>query len=610
MVKSILGLIMSFLIVTVPALAQVPEGLGEKYALIIGIKGYPGFPENERLKFADDDALLFKNFLQTPEGGSFQEQNIRLLLNENAKREDIYLKGLNWLKERVHRDDLVYVFFAGHGVEDPDDHSVYFMPFDGKKSAPEGMGIHSSNFLQYFKSKIDPRHLIVFIDACHAAAAATADGTARDGADASASLSANWKEVIKGQEAMNMAFFATSANERSWEDNELGHGVFTWFLIKGLKGEADRNKNNIVTAGELHLYLLENVPGHTAKKFRREQTPLPSQKFNPQFPLAVFNIGDWYEKGLSAFDNRNYREAIGYFTEAIRLNPQYQNAYIYRGVAKYNLGDKRGAIEDYSRAIELNPKDAVAYNNRGVAMSDLGDKQAAIADLNKSIELDPKSSAAYHSRGAAKSDLGDKQGAVADLSRAIELNPKVAMAYFRRGAAKYYLGDKQGAVADFSRGIELDPKSDNDLAYYLRGAARADLGDKQGAIGDYNRAIELDPKNAFAYYNRGIAKFDLGDKQGAIADLSRAIELNPKDTKAYFNRGVARYAIGDNQGAIADYSRAVELDPKNASTYYLRGAAKHSLGDKQGAIADWISAAKLGEERARKWLKENGYSWQ
>src|SRR5262245_62621332 len=97
----------------------------------------------------------------------------------------------------------------------------------------------------------------------HPAHLVAADDTPRDGADASAGVRANWKEVIKGQEAMNMAFFATSANERSWEDNELGHGVFTWFLIKGLKGEADRNKNNIVTAGELHLYLLENVPGHT-----------------------------------------------------------------------------------------------------------------------------------------------------------------------------------------------------------------------------------------------------------------------------------------------------------------------------------------------------------
>src|SRR5262249_45298780 len=137
MFKSILGLVIVVLLITSATLAQTAEGLGEKYALIIGIKGYPGFPEEERLKYADAHALLFKNFIQTPEGGSFQEKNIRLLLNENAKRADIYQNGLSWLKDRVHRDDLVYVFFAGHGIEDLDDHSVYFMPYDGRKDTPE-----------------------------------------------------------------------------------------------------------------------------------------------------------------------------------------------------------------------------------------------------------------------------------------------------------------------------------------------------------------------------------------------------------------------------------------------------------------------------------------
>src|SRR5262249_10554063 len=209
MFKSILGLVIVVLFITSVALAQTAEGLGERYPLIIGIKGYPGFLEDERLKYADADALLFKNFIQTPEGGSFQEKNISILLNENAKRIDIYKQGRDWLKERVHRDDLVYIFFAGHGVEDPVDHLVYFMPYDGSESNPDEMGILSSDFLKFLKSKIDPKHLIVFIDACHAAAAATVDGAARGDGDASAKLSASWQEVIKDQEEMNMAFFAT-----------------------------------------------------------------------------------------------------------------------------------------------------------------------------------------------------------------------------------------------------------------------------------------------------------------------------------------------------------------------------------------------------------------
>ena len=532
MIKSFL--IMIIVLLLFPSiLAQTTEGPGEKYALIIGIKGYPGFPEAEQLKYADADALLFKSFIQTPEGGLFKERNIRLLLNENAKREDIYEHGMNWLRERVHRDDLVYVFFAGHGIADPYDNRAYFMPYDSKKSDPDVMGILSSRFLQDLASKIDPRYLIVFIDACHAAAAATLDGTAREGTDASARISASWIDVIKGQEAMNMAFFATSANQRSWEDNDLRHGVFTWFLIKGMKGEADSNQDGMVTAGELHLYLLENVPKHTSNKFRRGQTPLSSPKFDSEFPLAVFNIGDWYEKGVKAFQSENYGEALSFFTKAIELNPRYQNAYFYRGFVKDELGDRKGALADYNKAIDFNPKFADAYNNRGTVKHQLGDRWGALADYNKAIDLNPKFADAYNNRSNVKRELGDSEGMVDDNSKAIELDPMFA-------------------------------------AYNMLDLFRNAFGYRKGATNN-SKAIEL----ALAYNDRGTVKRDHGDKQGALADYSEAIELDPKFARAYYNRGIV----------------------------------KNALGDKQGAIADWIQAARLRDEDARKWLKENGYSW-
>src|SRR5262245_24696320 len=608
MFKSILGLVISILPVTVGALAQAPEGPGEKYALIIGIKGYPGFPEDERLKFADADALLFKNFLQTPEGGSFQEQNIRILLNENAKRDDIRQRGLNWLGEGVHKDDLVYVFFAGQGVVNPDDYSVYFMPYDGRKSDPEGMGILSSDFLRRLKSKIDPRHLIVFIDACHAAAAATADGTARDAADTSASLSANWRNAFKDSEETHMAFFSTSANQRSWEDNELGHGVFTWFLIKGLKGEADKDNNGDLTAGELHLYLLEKVPEYTARKFRREQTPMLSQRFSPSFQLAKINAEDWFEKGLRAFASKDYGEALGHFTKAIERNSQHKEAYLLRGRTKSSLGDKQGAIDDYTRFIELEPQAAGAYIERGDAKYALGNKQGTIADYGRAIELDPKFAWAYNIRGNIKSDLGDKQGAIDDYTRFIELDPQAAGTYHNRGIAKAALGNKQGSIADYDKVIELEPKAAT--AYYDRGHAKFDLENFHGAIADYTKVIELEPQAERSYYSRGNAKSALGDMQGAIADFDKAIELDPKYAWAYGSRGNARYDLGNKHGAIADYDRVIELDPQDAKAYYNRGNAKSDVGERQGAIADWISAARLGDEKARKWLTENGYSWQ
>ena len=233
------------------------------------------------------------------------------------------------------------------------------MPYGSDSQHPGVGSLRSNYFLKDLSEKITSQHLIVFLDACHAAAATTKDGTAKgDPANVSAALKKGWEEAFKGQEESNMAFFSASAGQRSWEDKEKQEGVFTWFLMEGLKGAADRNQDNVITAGELHLYLLENVGAYTSKKFGREQTPLVSPRFNAKFPLAVLSIGDWYKRGVEAFRQKAYPEAVALLTQAIRNNSQYSLAYFYRGYAKSALGDKQGALADYQQAARLGEKSA------------------------------------------------------------------------------------------------------------------------------------------------------------------------------------------------------------------------------------------------------------
>ena len=472
--------------------AQQSTTAGQKYALIIGISNYPNFPAEHQLKYADQDAMQFKNFLQSPEGGAFPAVNIRLLTNADAKRDRIEGE-IEWLSKRAHRDDTVYVFFSGHGMED-DNGIVYFMPYGSDYQRPGVGSLRSNYFLKDLSEKITSQHLIVFLDACHAAAATTNDGTAKgDPANVSAALKKTWEEAFKGQEASNLAFFSSSAGQRSWEDKEKHRGVFTWFLIEGLKGAADTNRDKVITAGELHLYLLNNVVEYTKKKFGREQRPLVSPRFNAQFPLAVLDIGDWYERGVAAYAQKAYTEALGLLTQAIRNNSRYSLAYFHRGLVNSVLGDKPGALADYTQAILLDPKGAAAYNNRGNVKSALGDKPGALADYTQAIALDPKDATAYTNRGNVKSAQGDKPGALADHTQAILLDPKYAIAYFNRGTVKSAQGDKPGALADYTQAIALDPKYAD--AYTNRGLVKSTLGDKPGALADYTQAARLGDKD-------------------------------------------------------------------------------------------------------------------
>jgi tetratricopeptide (TPR) repeat protein len=248
---------------------------------------------------------------------------------------------------------------------------------------------------------------------------------------------------------------------------------------------------------------------------------------------------DFYIKGNEKTSNKDYRGAIADYSEAIKINPKYTNAYINRGAARSDLGDKEGAIADYNLALKLNPNDAEIYYNRGIAHYELGDREGAIADYNLALKVNPNYADAYNNRGLARSKLGKKQEAIADYSQAIKINPNLALAYYNRGVIRSDLGDKKSAIIDFSQAIKINPNYAD--AYINRGSARSLSGDQQGAIADYNQALKINPNYTDAYNNRGVARVLSGDKEGGIRDLLYAAELYKK------------------QGKMADYQKAMDL---------------------------------------------------
>ena len=141
-------------------------------------------------------------------------------------------------------------------------------------------------------------------------------------------------------------------------------------------------------------------------------TPQPSISTN-SFETAK----EYLIRGDSFSAIKDYGRAILDYDQAIRLNPEYAEAYNNRGYAYYWNGDATHAIADYSRAIELRPNYAYAYNNRGAAYMASGHPDQAINDLDHALNLQSDFPQAYINRGNAYLRLGRFDMAFADFRR-------------------------------------------------------------------------------------------------------------------------------------------------------------------------------------------------
>jgi tetratricopeptide (TPR) repeat protein len=148
-----------------------------------------------------------------------------------------------------------------------------------------------------------------------------------------------------------------------------------------------------------------------------------SSNHNPKYQ-TLKTATDWFESANRKHDVEDYQGAIAAFTKAIKLKPDYADAYRGRASTKYLLSDYEGSIADYTEVIKLKP-DADAYYIRGLAKYDMKDNKGAISDFSEAIKLKKDYADAYYGRGLAFLQLGQKSNAQKDFSNAVVLGYRV-----------------------------------------------------------------------------------------------------------------------------------------------------------------------------------------
>lgn len=201
----------------------------------------------------------------------------------------------------------------------------------------------------------------------------------------------------------------------------------------------------------------------------------------------------YFHSGNYSFNMGAYEVAISEYSEAIRLKPNFANAYVNRASAKLQLGLYAEALKDCNNAIKVDPF-AVAVNElvyyfRGRAKLELNKYGEAIKDFDIIIDRAPILWHAYYYRGKAKSGLAKYEAAIEDYNSAIIGLPDSANFYLARGDAKYFLRQYHKATVDYKIVIALEP--DNHTTYFMRGNAHYRLGYTDLAESDWENALKL-----------------------------------------------------------------------------------------------------------------------
>jgi hypothetical protein len=258
---------------------------GRKYAVIIGVSDYKYNDAGlKNLSFADDDAQAIAAFLQTPAGGSFGAGDIKLLVNGDASLLAVRA-ALAETAKRAKTEDLVFIFIAGHGAPDPiAPQNLYFLLSDTKVVDMAKTAFPMSELKQILDTQVYAQRVITLIDTCHSA-----------GINQKTKSLVAGRDLVQEDDENNISNFyltnqlfkqtgraiitSSDVNEVSQESSKWGnHGVFTWALLDGLKGKADLNGDDLITAGEIFQYTQGAV--QKATNFAQNPRALPGSSAN------------------------------------------------------------------------------------------------------------------------------------------------------------------------------------------------------------------------------------------------------------------------------------------------------------------------------------------
>lgn len=558
------------------------------YAVLIGIGAYAS-PNVRPLLFTERDVESIFSVLISPEGGNFHWENVHKLVGPKATLANMRHELEEWLPSVAQADDRVLVYFAGHGVIAGN--QAYLAPYDIKTDDIGATGYGMSALGSVFANKVKAKWKVLITDACHS-------GAIRVDSDARA--------INRSLLDLSQSLFSLTASrdrEQSLETPELegGHGVFTYYVVEGLKGQADADRNGIVTADELAEYVRRNVRDATSAK---QNPTAEGGSFDANMPLAFVpssvqpgappppTVGTLiFESNMEGVEIFIDGKSAGIVNKNAPLNLPglLPGAHTIKGV-------KLGYEPDGPREETVYPGQQSTVTIK-ISIPRRRSK-AAVDHLDKGIE--------YYTKGLAD----NYKKAAAEFEQALAVDPQFSQAALYLGRAYHALFEEVEAEKFFRRAIEIDPD-------YLEARASfagmlLDTNNLDEAARQLNIVVQRDPSNAMSWYLLSNVLCRKQSYPQAIEAGQKAVQLTPGNAEAHFWLAESLRMSNAFARAKAEYETYLRLSNFDSGAAgklnyyvlgYLIGMGKKTRASQQDIWKDLRSWAYFGLCNCEKVLK-------
>jgi protein O-GlcNAc transferase len=329
---------------------------------------------------------------------------------------------------------------------------------------------------------------------------------------------------------------------------------------------------NFNEARSLYRQVLVRAPAHALALYRSGLLEL--QDGHPDVALALveqaiaaaadepryqFVLG----QALQAL--RRWDKAIVAYESALKLQPDFLDAWNSMGMCRQRRGQLAQAAADYRQALSLEPRNAGVMANLGTALREMGDLTEAIELLRAAADLEPAVASHSVNLGIAYWNQGDFSKAESTLNETLARAPDDADAAFNLGNALHALGRQREAVDRYRQAIKLRPAYAD--AFINLGNVHTELGEFASGMEAYDAALRVQPDSVIALNNAACLMRTLGHIDDAETALRRALQLDPGNAALHDTLGNVHKDAGDLEAAIASFRKSLELDPGSAATH-------------------------------------------